>query len=41
MKQMKKTDLMMMNELWAEMEECKWKDEMMKEYFEHDEQVEY
>ena len=34
-KQMKETDLMMMNELWVEMEEWMWKDEMMKVHFGH------
>jgi len=29
------TDQMRMNDLWAEMEEWRWKGEMMKGYFEH------
>jgi len=28
-----------MNDLWAEMEEWRWKDEMMKGCFEHSEQM--
>ena len=31
----KENDMMMMHDLWADMEEWMWKDEMMKAHLEH------